>query len=71
MLPEKFFLNYANLFFPKGYENRDKIICKYFKDEYGKCKFRLKKIDETRNYLLEEIKHNDLKSEKHEKCLGL
>ena len=26
--------------------------------------FRLKKIDETRNYLLEEIKHNDLMSEK-------
>ena len=22
--------------------------------------FRLKKIDETKNYLLEEIKHNDL-----------
>ena len=26
---------------------------------------RLTKIDETRNYLLEEIKHNDLISEKH------
>ena len=24
--------------------------------------FRVKKIDETRNYLLEEIKHNDLMS---------
>ena len=29
--------------------------------------FRLKKIDETRNYLLEEIKHNDLTSEKIKK----
>ena len=30
--------------------------------------FRLKKnIDETRNYLLDEIKHNDLMSEKHKK----
>ena len=30
--------------------------------------FRLKKnIDETRNYLLYEIKHNDLMSEKHKK----
>ena len=29
--------------------------------------FRLKKIDETRNYLLEEIKHNDLMSEKYKK----
>ena len=29
--------------------------------------FRMKKIDETRIYLLEERKHNDLMSEKHEK----
>ena len=27
--------------------------------------FRLRKIDETRNYLLDEIKHNDLMSEKY------
>ena len=31
--------------------------------------FRLKKIDETRNYLLEEIKHNNLMSEKHKKIV--
>ena len=29
--------------------------------------FRLKKIDKTRIYLLEEIKHNELMSEKHKK----
>ena len=29
--------------------------------------FRLKKIDETRNYIFEEIKHNDLMSGKHKK----
>ena len=29
--------------------------------------FRLRKIDETRNYLLDEIKHNDLMSEKYKK----
>ena len=29
--------------------------------------FRLKKRDETRNYRLEEIKDNDLMSEKHKK----
>ena len=29
--------------------------------------FRLKKIDETGNYLLEEIKHNDLMREKYKK----
>ena len=28
---------------------------------------RLRKIDETRDYLLEEIKHNDLMSEKYKK----
>ena len=29
--------------------------------------FRLKKLDETRNYFLEEIKDNDLMSKKHKK----
>ena len=32
--------------------------------------FRLKKIDETRNYLLEKIKQNDLMSQKHKKASG-
>ena len=30
--------------------------------------FRLGKIDETRNYLFDEIKHNDLMSEKYKKA---
>ena len=29
--------------------------------------FKLRKIEETRNYHLEEIKYNDLINEKHEK----
>ena len=29
--------------------------------------FRLRKIDETRNYILDEIKHNDLMNEKYKK----
>ena len=29
--------------------------------------FRLRKIDDTRNYLLDEIKYNDLMSEKYKK----
>ena len=29
--------------------------------------FRLKNIDETRNYLIEEIKQNELMSKKHKK----
>ena len=34
--------------------------------------FRLKKTDETKNYFLEEIKHNQLISKKHEKkCMYL
>ena len=35
--------------------------------EEASLEFRLRKIDETRNYLLEEIKHNDLMSEKYKK----
>ena len=35
--------------------------------EETSLKFRLRKIDERRNYLLEEIKHNDLMSEKYKK----
>ena len=30
--------------------------------EEANLEFRLRKIDETRNYLLDEIKHNDLMS---------
>ena len=32
--------------------------------EEASLEFRLRKIDETRNYILDEINHNDLKSEK-------
>ena len=35
--------------------------------EEASLKFRLRKIDETRNYLLDTIKHNDLLSEKYKK----
>ena len=35
--------------------------------EETSLEFRLRKIYETRDYLLEEIKHNDLMSEKYEK----
>ena len=33
--------------------------------EEARLEFRLRKIDETRNYLLDEIKHNDLMSKKY------
>ena len=35
--------------------------------EEASLECRLKEIDETKNYLLDEIKHNDLMSEKYEK----
>ena len=35
--------------------------------EEASIEFRLRKIDETRNYLLDERKHNDLISEKYKK----
>ena len=33
--------------------------------EKASLKFRLRKIDKTRNYLLDEIKHNNLMCEKY------
>ena len=36
-------------------------------EEKASLEFRLRKIDETRNYLLVEIKNNDLMSEKYKK----
>ena len=35
--------------------------------EEASLELRLRKIGETRNYLLDEIKHNDLTSEKYKK----
>ena len=35
--------------------------------EEASLEFRLRKIDERRNYLLDEIKHNDLMIEKYKK----
>ena len=40
----------------------DKVVYKYFKNEYGKALTLDKKLpDETRNYILQEIKHNYFK----------
>ena len=33
--------------------------------------FRIKNIDETRNYFSDEIKHNNLMSKKHKNCRDL
>ena len=68
--------DYTNLFSPNDYQKNDKIIYKYFNDKYGRGKSKVwllnEKIDETRSYLLNEIKHNDLMSEKLKKvCRAL
>ena len=45
-------------------------IYNYFEnmvEENRSPKFRLRKIDETRNYFLEEIKHNELMNRKDKK----
>ena len=52
---------YTNLFSPNDYKMKDKIIYKYFKDKYARRrKFRVQKIGETINYLLDEINHESI-----------
>ena len=65
MLSEKTLLDYTNLFSPNDYKKND-IIYKYFQDKHAEnasLECRLKKIDETKRYPLEEINHNNLMSE--------
>ena len=52
MLAGKRLLDYTNLFSSNDYKNNDKITYKNFKDKYDKSRVYIKKIDETRNYLL-------------------
>ena len=70
MLARKTLLDYTNLFSRNDYKKNYKIIYKYLKINMVKkasLEFRLRKIDETRNYLLDETKHNDFMSEKYKK----
>ena len=58
------------MFFLNDYKKNDKRIYKYYNDnmvEEESVEFRLREIDETRNYLLDEIKHNNLMREKYKK----
>ena len=52
---------------PNDYEKNGQIIYKYFKDKYDRRTKSLVKVDERRNYFLDEIKHNDLLSEEYKK----
>ena len=62
-------LSYTDLFSLNDHKKSDKIIYNYFKDKYEEASldFRLRKIDETRNDLLHEIKHNDLMNKKYKR----
>ena len=69
MLAGKTLLDYTNLFFLNNCKKNDKINMA----EEASLEFRLRRIDERRNYLVDEIKHNDLMSEKYKKtrkCLN-
>ena len=50
-----------------------KWIYNYFKkgEENISQEFRLKNIDKTRNYFVEEIEENEMMSKKHKKVLRL
>ena len=59
MLAGKTLLGYTNLFSPNDYKKNDKkytSILKIDMVEEASLEFRLRKIDETRNYLLDKIK---------------
>ena len=66
MLAEKTLLDHTNLFSPNDYKKNDKIIY-ILRTNMSSLEFRLRKIDEIRNDLLVEIKHNDLMSERYKK----
>ena len=56
-------INYANFFSPNDYKKNDKIIYEYSNDNYSSkasLEFKLKQIDKTRNYLLDEIELSGL-----------
>ena len=69
MLAGKALLDCTNLFSSNDYKKNEKILHRCFKGKYvrRRSKFRWRKIVETTNYLLDEIKHNDLMSEKYKK----
>ena len=70
MLGGKTLLDCTNLFSLNDYKKNGKItsnILKVNMTEEASLDFRLRKIDQTRNYLLDEIKHNGLMREKYKK----
>ena len=58
MLPGKTLLVYTNSFSPNDYKKNDKKYISILRTNMSSLKFRFKKIDETRNILLDEKKRN-------------
>ena len=60
MIADKTLLNYTSSFSPNYYNKKTmtKEFISTLKTDMTSLDFRLKKIDETRNFFLEEIKHN-------------
>ena len=71
MITGKTLIDHANLFSPCDFKKMVKQHTSILKTNIASLDFMLKKIDETRNCLLEEMKDNDLMSKKHKKCVKL
>ena len=66
-IARKILLDYLNLFSQNDYKKNEKKN-NYFKDKYAKPQVYINnKTDEARNYVIEEIKHNDLMNERFKK----
>ena len=70
LLVGKTLLDYTNSISSNDYKKKDKISVldiSVLRANTSSLEYRLKKIDETRNYYSEEIKHNNLISEMYKK----
>ena len=63
MLLGKTLLVYNNLLCSNDFRRIEKIIYENFEDKYVKSQVQIKKIDETKNHAIEEIRYNKLISE--------
>ena len=63
MLVGKTLLDYTNLFSQNDYKKMKKKYISILRTNMPSLEFILREIGEMRNYLLDEIKHNNLMSE--------
>ena len=70
ILAGKILFDYTNSFSPNDYKKMTKKYISTLKInmvQEASLEFRLRETDETGNYLLNEIKHNDSMNQKYEK----